>query len=99
MGKIGNLIFLNMKKYKSRGLKIISITSDVNKKYWESAIRQDSMIWVSLKDLKIEEGRISDIYNVKLIPESFLIDPTGKIIAMNLYGKELEKKLYEIFKK
>ena len=72
--------------------------NDTFKKYWETATREDSMIWVSLQDLNEKEGRVSGKYNVKLNPENFLIDPNGKIIAMNLVGKELEKKLNEIFK-
>jgi hypothetical protein len=32
------------------------------------------------------------------IPQNFLIDPQGKIIAKGLRGEDLEKKLGEIFK-
>jgi hypothetical protein len=31
------------------------------------------------------------------VPTNFLIDPNGKIIARNLRGESLEKKLNEIF--
>jgi peroxiredoxin len=88
----------NYKKYKSKSFEIISVTSDRNKKTWESATKEDSMIWVSLQDMEREIGRVGTKYNVKLIPENFLINPNGKIIAMNLYGEELGEKLNDLFK-
>jgi peroxiredoxin len=88
----------NYEKYKDKGFEIISVTSDKNKKTWESATKEDSMIWVSLQDDASESGRVGTKYNVKLIPENFLINPNGKIIAMNLHGNKLGEKLNEIFK-
>jgi hypothetical protein len=36
-------------------------------------------------------------YNVQSIPQNFLIDPKGVIIAKNLRGEKLAAKLKEIF--
>ena len=36
-------------------------------------------------------------YNIKSIPASFFLDPEGRIIAKNLRGPKLERKLSEIF--
>jgi hypothetical protein len=36
---------------------------------------------------------------VRAIPQNFLIDPNGKIIAKNLRGEDLKNKLEEIFGK
>jgi peroxiredoxin len=85
------------KLYKDKGFEIISVTADRNKNNWESAVRQDSIIWISLQDLNPKDGRVGTRYNVKLIPSNFLIDPNGRIIAMNLRDKELREKLKEIF--
>jgi hypothetical protein len=35
-------------------------------------------------------------YAIRSIPQNFLIDPQGKIIAKNLRGEELNKKLSEL---
>jgi hypothetical protein len=37
-------------------------------------------------------------YGVQSIPSNYLIDASGKIIAKNLRGEDLENKLSEIFK-
>ena len=91
-------LLTNYMKYKNKGLEIISVTSDKNKDTWESATKKDSMIWVSLQDNASESGGVGSKYNVKLIPENFLINPNGRIIAMNVHGEKLGEKLSEIFK-
>jgi len=37
------------------------------------------------------------LYGVRAIPQNFLLDPTGKIIAKNLTGDELASKLGQLF--
>jgi hypothetical protein len=37
-------------------------------------------------------------YGVQAIPQNYLIDPAGKIIAKNLRGEDLDKKLSELIK-
>lgn len=85
------------KLYRNKGFEIISISADRNRNNWESATRQDSIIWTSLQDFKAEDGRVGTIYNVKLIPLNFLIDPNGKIVAIDLRGEKLREKLRELF--
>ncbi|WP_199118978.1 peroxiredoxin [Pedobacter sp. ASV28] len=50
-----------------------------------------------LSDLKGWENEVAKSYGIRGIPASFLIDPSGKIIAKDLRGKELTRKLEEIF--
>ena len=38
------------------------------------------------------------MYNVETIPQNFLIDPAGNIIAKNLRGPALESKLQQVLK-
>jgi len=80
------------KKYKNKGFEIISISSDKNDSHWKSATKEDGITWASLS----ADGQIAAKYNVKLIPSNFLINPSGKIIAMNLHGEELAEKLEEL---
>lgn len=39
---------------------------------------------------------VSRRYKIKAIPQNLLLDPSGKIIAKNLYGLDLEKVLEKV---
>ena len=51
-----------------------------------------------MSDLKGWKTAAHDEYGVNSIPSNVLVDPQGKIIAMDLRGENLQKKLEEIFK-
>lgn len=86
-------LLANYKLYNSKGFEIISISNDKNKKDWANATKKDSIIWASV----LGDTEVAAKYNVKFIPSNFLIDPTGKIIAINLQGDQLGEKLKDIF--
>jgi peroxiredoxin len=87
-------------KFNKQGLEIMSVSLDgmAQKKAWLNAIRIDGLPWVQVSDLKAWENSAALIYGIKAIPENYLIDPTGKIIAKNLRGEELNTMLTTVFK-
>jgi peroxiredoxin len=89
----------NMKKlyaqYNSKGFEIISISIDKDPDAWKAAVKQFELNWPNLLD---EVGKIADLYKVKLIPQMFLIDNTGKIILDGARGEELAAKMKELMK-
>jgi len=87
-------------QYKDRGFTILGISLDNEKarEAWLKAITKDQLTWTQVSDLKGWYNEVAALYSVKAIPQNFLIDPSGKIIAKNLRGGELEVKLKEIFK-
>lgn len=74
----------------------VSLDDDKGKNDWLEAIRTDKLTWTQVSDLKAENAA-AVLYGVTAIPQNFLIDPNGRIIAKNLKGAALEKKLSEIF--
>lgn len=84
--------------YASRGLQIIGISFDSERDKWLSAIRRNELPWLHLSDLKGWDSAGSDVYGIRAIPETVLIDPEGKIIATGLREGELKAKLKEIFR-
>lgn len=83
-------------KYHPKGFQIISISLDNNKNSWMKAIQADGLSWMHVSDLKGWKNAAAAKYGVKLIPQNFLVDKDGKIIARNLRGEALDKKLSEI---
>lgn len=79
-------------RYKERGLEIIGISVDEDGNRWRKAIREDALPWIHVSDLK-RESSLANLYGVQPIPDNFLIDPSGKILAKGLHGRELEEAL------
>lgn len=86
-------------RYKQQGFEIVAVSLDVNKQQWINAIAKDSLTWPNLSDLKGADNIPALMYGVYGIPDNFLINPEGKIIAKNLRGISLERKLKKIFDK
>ena len=86
-------------KYHSRGFDIIGVSLDRpgDKDKWLKAIHADKLYWTQVSDLGFWKNAVAVKYGVGAIPQNFLIDPQGKIIAKGLRGGELEEKLDEIF--
>ncbi len=87
-------------KYKDKGFEIFSVSMDKSEEAWKKATAIDGIIWPNVSDLKGWDDKNSPIhkYEVTDIPNNFLIDPNGVIVAKRLRGEELDKKLNEIFK-
>ncbi|OFX46395.1 MAG: hypothetical protein A2046_13800 [Bacteroidetes bacterium GWA2_30_7] len=86
----------NYKKYHSKGFEIFQVSLDKTKQDWINAIANDKLNWIHVSDLQYWNSPAAKLYNVSSIPSNFLIDKDGKIIATNLRGEELGKKLKEI---
>ena len=87
------------KRYRPKGLEIISVSIDDNRQAWLSAIGQDGSDWKNVSDLKGGQSEIAIAYSVKGIPCTFILDGENRIVAKNLRGKDLEKKIDEMLKK
>ncbi len=80
-------------KFAAHNFNILGISSDFDKGSWMAALREDKLSWPNLQDVGSKVGKLFD---VSAIPSNFLIDPNGKIIAKNLRGAALERKLAEL---
>lgn len=77
-------------QYKNSNFTVLAVSIDVNKDQWIRAVLEDGLPWKQVSDLK-PKNVASRLYGVTAIPMNFLIDPTGKIIGVNLRGADLAK--------
>ena len=85
-------------KFKDKGFTVFSVSLDSNKDQWIAAIRKDGLIWENhVSDLKGWNSDAAKLYGVRGIPAAFLLDKTGKIVATNLRGAELDQALEKLF--
>lgn len=83
-------------KFKDKNFTILSVSLDQQKANWLTAIEKDGLAWTHVSDLKFWNNAVAELYHVQSIPQNYLIDPSGKIIARDLRGEDLEKKLCEL---
>ncbi|AMS27009.1 hypothetical protein AEM51_08250 [Bacteroidetes bacterium UKL13-3] len=83
-------------RFKTKGFDVFSVSLDDNKDAWMKAINDDKLLWTHVSDLKKWNASVVSSYNIESIPFTVLLDKEGKIIAKNLRGAELEKKLTEL---
>jgi peroxiredoxin len=88
-------------EYRDKGFTVLGVSLDgaSMKDKWVAAIRHDGLVWTQISDLKGWDNEAAKAYGVASIPQNFLIDPNGVIIAKNLRGDALQAKLAELFKK
>ena len=90
----------NMKEayseYNPKGFEIFSFTIDDSRAAWEKASKEENLPWID-SGMGTKTGP-KELYGVTGVPANFLIDTsTGKIVALNLRGEDLPKKLKELF--
>ena len=68
-----------------------------SRKSWQNAVGQDALPWIQLSGLGSGCVDVAKLYGVSAIPSNFLMDPEGKILAVDLRGEKLEKVLEQVF--
>lgn len=79
--------------YSSDTLKFLGVSLDADEASWKTAVAKDKLPWTQLNDPESTNGAVAGRYGIRAIPFNLLLDPTGKIIALNLRGDALEVKL------
>lgn len=84
--------------YKDKNFEILGVSLDRpdSKERWLNDIKKHNLSWKQVSDLKWWNSTPALLYNIASVPANFLLDPQGRIIATNLRGEELQKKLAEI---
>ncbi len=82
--------------FRNKNFEILGVSLDRTRADWLQAIAEDGLTWNHVSDLKYFESKAAHDYNINGIPFSVLVDPNGVIIAKNLRGNALHKKLAEV---
>jgi len=85
-------------KFKNKRFTILGVSFDTKRANWINAIKEDKIVWNQVSDLKGWENSAGKLYGIRAIPSNLLLDPKGIIIAKNLRGTELYKKLATLLK-
>ena len=83
-------------KFKEKGFEIFGVSLDDNKQSWKKAVQKDKISWLQVNDDGGWDAQTAVNWRIDAIPTSYVIDKEGKLIAMDLDPKDLEKMLKEL---
>jgi peroxiredoxin/archaellum component FlaC len=86
----------NLFKDKNFDILGVSLDNPGQKQAWLNAIERDKLTWTQISDLNGWRNAAAVQYGITSIPQSLLLDPNGVIIAKNLKGEQLIRKLAEV---
>jgi len=81
-------------KYKDKGLVVLGLSCDQDKKAWKVFVEKEKMTWPNL----LCTSDVTDAYGILAIPSTYIIGKDGKVIARDLEPKALEEKIDELMK-
>lgn len=86
-------------RFKDKNFTVLGVSLDRpgKKADWMKAIQDDKLEqWPHVSDLQFWDSPVVQLYSIRGIPQNYLLDPDGRIVASNLRGSALEEKLNEI---
>jgi peroxiredoxin len=88
-------VVANFNQYKNRNFTVLGVSLDRanGRDAWLKAIETDGLAWTQVSDLKFWKNDVAQLYGINSIPQNFLVGPDGRIVAKNVRGEELGKKL------
>ncbi|HEX8576568.1 MAG TPA: TlpA disulfide reductase family protein [Flavobacterium sp.] len=86
------------KEFKDKGLTIIGVSLDKDGDKWKEAIAKDNLTWIHVSNLQFWQDPIATLYNIKSIPATFIVDANGVIVAKNVRGSDLRRKISTLLK-
>lgn len=86
-------------KLKQKGFEIYSVSLDDELPAWKKAIAADKITWLQVNEVGGWNAPVANAWKIEQIPTTYLLDKEGNIIARDLEGPQLEKKINELLKK
>jgi len=83
-------------QFKGKNFTVLGVSLDNAKPNWLQAIQADNLSWTHVSDLQYWNNAVAQLYRIGSIPANILVDPTGKIVARDLRGEALTRKLAEL---
>jgi len=74
-----------------KGIAVVSVSVDEDPEAWKSAVKADKIPWTQLVSDQAMKGKFVEMYKVKSLPSTFLIDKDGVIVQQNASIEDLLK--------
>lgn len=81
-------------EYKSKGFEVFAVNYDRSEAAWKKSTERFQVPWPQVWDY--ESASAYADYSVEVIPTNYLVDKDGNIIARNIKGAKLSRKLDQL---
>lgn len=78
-------------RFREKGFQVLAISIDSDRKSWQRAIEKDGAVWLHASDLMGDASPVRQSLRFEFIPNNYLLDETGRLVARNLHGAALQK--------
>ncbi len=85
--------------YRSKGLEIYHVSLDTDEARWKNVVRFEELPWISVREQDPSRPSFAGLMNVRSVPSNLLYDPEGNIINTNLFGRNLQIRMDQLFNK
>lgn len=83
---------------KNKNFEIVGVSLDDKRAAWLQAVTADQLPWIQVSDVKGFKTDVAVRFGISAIPQNVLIDPSGKVIAKDLRGEDINKKIAAFIK-
>jgi thiol-disulfide isomerase/thioredoxin len=84
--------------YSGSQFAVVGVSIDADRDRWLKALEKYQQPWKNVLDPRHFDAEFLTEFRVNSIPFNLLLDPQGKIVAVNLHGEEPKTKLAEVLK-
>jgi thiol-disulfide isomerase/thioredoxin len=78
---------------KDKNFTIVGVSLDDQRANWLKAVEMDKLPWTQVSDVKGFKTEVAVRFGISAIPQNVLLDPEGKVIAKDLRGEDVNKKI------
>ena len=85
--------------YHGKGLEIYQVSLDADANRWKNVIKFEEIPWISVREEDPGNPAYAMAMNISKVPSNLLVDPEGNIINTNLFGRNLQIRMDQLFNK
>jgi len=87
------------RQYNAKGLEIYQISLDPDESRWRNVVRFEELPWICVREDDPANPYFTKALNITQVPSNLLYDREGNIINSNLFGRNLQIKMDQLFNK
>lgn len=85
--------------YHGKGLEIYQVSLDPDVERWKNVVKFEELPWISVREQDPANPAYARLMNITSVPSNLLYDPEGNVVNSNLFGRNLQIRMDQLFNK